>query len=224
MEFFFFTLQIYSKYFVTLYLLSDENFYYIAYKDGYIIGNDTKILHNGLKNLNLVDCVIPRTFNHKKLYGYRCFHSAPSIIRAFIPNTITSFQGDTFSCCYTLRELIFEDGFHNINLNGYTLFGVNISSFKFPIGSKIGGYFFAESSIENIYIHDFMISINDNIFNNCQQTINIYVPANYPYDNFGGRPVKKILPNYYFRSESKGIDICLNNQLFYVISFVFLLL
>lgn len=82
-------------------VISDDNFYYSAYSDGYLIGNQTSIPTNGLKNLNLVDCIIPSQFQGKTVhgFGYRCFYAAPNITRVYIPKTVTIFKGDTFVYC-----------------------------------------------------------------------------------------------------------------------------
>ena len=180
---------------------------------------------NGLKNLNLVDCIIPRSFNNKPVYGfgYRCFHSAHSFVRAFIPNTITYFKDDVFANCSHLEEFLFEDGFKNVNLAGYTLYRTIMRSFKFPIGSTTRECFFQVSKIENVY--DFMHFSDASVFDLCEQTINIYVPVNYPYDTFGERSVKKVLPIYIRHIESKGIKIlCINNNLAYISPFLILLI
>ena len=182
-------------------------------------------VRNGLKNLNLVDCVIPRTFNGKKVYGlaYRCFHSAPNIVKVFIPKTSTIFIGDSFANCKQIKEIFFEDGFHNVNLSSYTLIGASITSFRFPIGSSIGDFFFAESKIQDIYIYDFMSFNTKETFDKCLQAINIYVPVNYPYNSFGGKSVKKILPNYIQNVESKAFQFCcLYNHLSSALPFIFL--
>lgn len=201
-----------------------DSFY--LFSDGFIIGDKTDVKLNGLKNLNLVDCVIPKSFRGNKVYGlgYRCFHSAHSFIRAFVPNTITKFENDVFANCTNLQELYFEDGFKNVNLGGYTLFRTTMRSFNFPIGSSVQVYFFQLSQIEFIYIYDFMKFDETNIFWSCPQTIHIYVPLNYPYDSFGGRPVTKILPDYFFHADTdKFKNQCFSNHLSNVILFLFLL-
>ena len=206
-------------------MLSDDDFYYSSHKDGFIIGRESEDITNGLKNLASTDCVVPRTFQNKRVYGfsYRCFHSAPNIIRAFIPNTITYFNSDTFMHCTKLKEIHFEEGFRNVYLSGYVLIDTSITSFRFPLGCTIGQYFFQSSKIEYIYIYDFMAYNDNNIFDLCEQTINIYVPLNYPYETFGGRPVTKILPNYIFINKSKGIEIfCLYNRFIPILPFIFL--
>lgn len=206
-------------------MISDDNFYYTPYKNGYIIRNNSFVKLNGLKNYNLIDCVIPKTFEGKRVYGfgYRCFHSGHSIVKVFIPNTINYFNGDTFANCTNLTDILFEDGFHNVVLSSYLLYATNITSFKFPIGTTIKGYSFAYTPIRDIYIYDFMTFNNANIFIACSKSINIYVPENYPYDSFGGRPVSKILPSYTFSIQAKGIKIvCVTNQLYYITPFVFL--
>lgn len=181
---------------------SDDNFFYVLYQDGYIIGDGSMDHHNGLKNLDLVECIIPKKFKNKNIIGlnYRSFHSSPNIEIVFIPKNIHQFFYDSFACCNKLREFIFEDGFKGIHLGGYTLFQTNISSFVFPIGSQIIDEFFSESKIKNIYIFDFM-TVNENpnlpVFRSCPQEINIFVPENYPYDQFCGRNVRKILPSYF---------------------------
>ena len=206
-------------------MLSDEKFYYTQSKDGYILGDQNNSKPKGLKNRELLNCVIPKTFNGKIVFGlgYQCFHSAHSLIKAFVPNTISLFHNDVFANCSHLEEILFEDGFKNVNLAGYTLYRTIMRSFKFPIGSTAEIYFFQWSNIKNVYIYDYMHSNDSSIFSMCPQTINIFVPANYPYDTFAQRSVTKILPDYYYRAESKRIIItCANNHLSYVIPFIFL--
>ena len=162
---------------VSFFLLSDENFYYTQSKDGYIIGDQNNSKPKGLKNRELLNCVIPKTFNGKIVFGlgYQCFHSAHSLIKAFVPNTISLFHNDVFANCSHLEEILFEDGFKNVNLAGYTLYRTIMRSFKFPIGSTAEIYFFQWSNIKNIYIYDFMHSNKSNIFESCSPSIVVYV-------------------------------------------------
>ena len=142
---------------------SDENFYYSTNNDGYLIGNQTDIPTNGLKKLDLVDCVIPSFFKGKNVYGfgYRCFYGAQNITRVYIPKTVTVFQGDTFVFCKKLEEIHFEEGFKNANLSYYTFYGSGIKSFRFPIGSTLWYDLFSYSEIRNVYIYD-MTVVNRN--------------------------------------------------------------
>lgn len=50
---------------------------------------------------------------------------------------------------------------------------------------------------------------NKPVFYNCNQEIQIFVPQNYPYDQFCGRTVSKILPPYYKIEPTEYICRCL---------------
>lgn len=146
-------------------------------------------------NFDLINCVLPSVFNGKPVLGlaYRALYGSPNITRVFIPKTCNIFLGDAFCKCTKLEEVIFEDGYIGTEFAGYAFYNTSITTFKFPIGSSFRGYFFAYSKIEKIYIVDFMNANWKSVFIDVKQ-VEIFVPVNYPYEQFCERNVTKILP------------------------------
>ena len=118
---------------------------------------------------------------------------------AFIPRTIRELKGDTFVYCYKLTTVIFEDDSDIQNLAHYTFCCSNIINIIFPSSAKtISSKSFAGcKNLKSITITGFLLSSNKDIFEDAASDIKIYVPINYPSNQFGERSVIKNLPAYY---------------------------
>ena len=177
------------------------NFYKI--NNGLVLGDSSSNIHNGIKDeyvSTIEHLIIP---SHVGIYkvimtGYRCLRDLPNVQTAFIPKTITFMDGDTFVNCYKLHTVTFEENSALKTMNQYIFYQTNLTTITFPPSVKNISYssFYNNKYMKSIVIPGFLYTSYANVFEGVPENILILVPKNYPFDEFGGRNVTKILPEY----------------------------
>ena len=185
--------------------LVEHQFYkFYKYEKGLKLGNSADTDHNGVKDeyvSTLENVVIPSFVEGYKVIrtGYKSLRNLPNLLTAFIPKTIEHMEGDTFVYCYKLHTVIFEENINLKTIEHYTFYHTNISSVVFPSSVKSIRYrsFYGCKNLKVVSIPNFLYSNVTNMFENAAENVSIFVPSNYPHDNFAERKVTKVLPSFH---------------------------
>ena len=185
--------------------MNEECLVFVLTGSGYSIGNssgDSSLnYHNGIKDEcvnSLEHIIVPRSHEGKIVYrlDYQCFRNLPQLKTAFIPNTITSLCGDTFTCCNNLDSVVFEEGSKLRDLHHYTFFSTNLAFIDIPSSvERIRGFTFSHmNNLKAIYFHSFIKQGSSDTFVSTNiSNIKIYVPRDYPNETLFGIPIIPVL-------------------------------
>ena len=180
----------------------NNTFIFQEYETGLKLGGEYEDYdHNGVLNSSddsLVEAIIPAYVNDKKVIciGYKALRNLTNLETAFIPRTVKTMFGDTFVYCYKLTTVIFEENSELEKITLYTFYCTGIHTITFPstvktIGSRC---FYNCTNLKSIIIPGYLECNESDAFEGVTQEVKIYVPTDYMWDTFGGKPVIKILP------------------------------
>ena len=179
------------------------------------IGNDTD--HNSVlddKVNTLTEAIIPSHVQNKPVirFSYKALRNIPNLEIAFIPRTVREIRGDTFLRCYKLTTVVFEENSEIEFFTWYIFYETNISTITFPSSAAFIDYksFYKCKNLKNVIILGFLHSNATDLFEGAAENISIYVPSNYPWNEFGGRSVIKIMPEYVKRRYTTMIPAQMN--------------
>ena len=182
----------------------NETFLFQQYQNDYQLGTGNDVDHNGVldgKVDNIIEAIIPSIVNKKKVIriAYKALRNVPNLQSVFIPRTIKEIRGDTFLYCHKLTTVVFEENSELKIIKWYTFYETNISSITFPSSVVSIDYktFYKCTNLKSVFILGFLFSNYTDLFEEASKNVNVYVPINYPWDNFGGHNVIKLLPDYH---------------------------
>lgn len=182
------------------------------YPNGYSVGThapDTKELiklpdHNGVKDeyANTIENIaIPERHLGEVVFqlGYRCFKDLYKLKSVYIPKTILSFNGDTFFNCISLENVIFAPDSRVTDISYIVFTNTSIKTIVLPPSLIKSGkrVFSLMKNLKEIYLQSFFGCFDSTLFEGISTAnIKIYVPSNYPDNNFCGISVSKSLPPF----------------------------
>ena len=170
------------------------------------IGNNSDIHHNGIDPLalnSLEYCRIPSSINGYSVVslGYRAISHNSVIKYVYIPRSIEKLEGDGFPYLTNLEEIVFEENSQLVDISHHTFYGCQkLKTIVFPksVTKQTGNLFGEIKGLKNIIIQSFLHAEDKSNFLSVDTSeIRIFVPSNYPYPDFAGVLVEKVLEPFY---------------------------
>ena len=199
---------------------NDDFCFHYDYAGRYVIGSDDNLTYgNGVINKNIVHAFLPRQNNGIQVYGtgYRSFMAIQSLKTVVVPNSYKYVDHDSFQGCLSLESVVFEDGIDLEMIGYWLLVNANITTFTFPASVKkihLSSIFSGCKKLKSIYYRGMMkINEESEAFRDVPDDMKIYVRRDYPYSEFGGRKVTKILDFPKHISCKRNAHVC---TLFYM--------